>query len=109
MVAAVEKLAQASAASDVESARSFGCVELVAGDGQKIDVEHVDVEWNFSGRLYGVDVKKDIVLRCDLADLFERLDGAQFVVGVHDGDECGLRSNGIANGFWIYQAVLVDG
>ena len=35
VVAAVEKLAQASAAADVESADSFGCVELVAGDGRE--------------------------------------------------------------------------
>ena len=76
---------------------------------EKIDAERVDVERNFSGGLHGVGVKEDVVLRGDLADLFERLDGAEFVVGVHDGDERGLRADGIADGFGIDQAVLIDG
>ncbi len=34
----------------------------------------------------------------DAADFFERLDGAEFVVGVHHGDENGFGADGVADG-----------
>ena len=44
------------------------------------------VEWNFSGGLHGVGVEIDVALQGEFSDLRERLNGAEFVVGVHDGD-----------------------
>src|SRR5215470_12113543 len=109
MMASVEKLAKTRTAANVESADPFGRVKLVAGDGEEVDAQGVDVERNFSSRLHGVGVKENIVLRSDAADFFERLDGAEFVVGVHHGDQCGLRADGIAKGFRIDETVCVNG
>ena len=33
----------------------------------------------------------DVGFARDAADFFERLHGAEFIVGVHDGDEIGVR------------------
>ena len=37
-MAAIQELADACAAPDIESAYSFGCVEFVAGERKQIDV-----------------------------------------------------------------------
>src|SRR5215472_10298188 len=74
MMAAVEKLAQTRAATNVESADTLGCVELVAGDREQIDAEAADVDRYLSCGLHGVRVEVDVVLRGDLADLHKRLD-----------------------------------
>jgi len=86
MMAAIEKLAQASATANIVRANSFWSVELVAGDGEEIDPERADVDGNFSGGLHGVRVEVDVILSGDAADLFERLDCAELVVRVHDSD-----------------------
>ncbi len=41
-------------------------------------------------------MKVDVSCFGDAADFFERLDGAEFVVGVHDGDQNGFRPDGAA-------------
>ena len=108
VMSAVEKLTKTCAATNVKCADAFGRVELVAGDGEKIDAKSVDVERNFSGGLHGVGVEKDIVLRGDLSDLLERLNGAEFIVGVHYGDERSLWANRVADGFRIDEPVFID-
>ena len=96
VMAAVEKLAEASAALDEERADAFGGVELVAGDREKIELKGFHVDRNFSGRLHGVAVEVDVGFGGDAADFRERLDGAEFVVGVHDCDEDGFGAEGVA-------------
>ena len=95
-MAAVEKLAQARAAANVERADALGRVEFVAGEGEQIDLQRVHVERNFPGGLHGVGVEIDVGFGGDAADFFERLDGAELVVGVHDGDENGFGADGVA-------------
>src|SRR5689334_23941737 len=108
-MAAVKKLAKASAATDVESADSLGRVELVAGDGEEVYAEGVDVYRDFSCRLHGVGVEVDVVLCGYFADLVERLDSTEFIVGVHDGDEQSFRTDGLAQFFEVNEAIRIDG
>jgi len=49
------------------------------------------------------------MLARDGADLFDRLDRADLVVGVHDADQDGARGDGAANGLGIDAARRVDG
>jgi hypothetical protein len=63
----------------------------VGGEGEKIHLEHVDVDGDFACGLHGVGVKVNVGLFGDAADFFEGLDGAEFIVGVHDADERGGR------------------
>ena len=65
----------------------------MARNGKEIDAKLFDVERNFSGGLNGIGVEIDVALRGEFSDLRERLNGAEFVVGVHDGDKSGVRTN----------------
>src|SRR5690349_2045670 len=109
VMAAVQKLLESRAAADVQSADAFWRVELVSREREQIDAEFFDVNGKLSGGLNGVGVEIDVVLRGDAADFLERLNGAEFVVGVHDGDEAGLRAKGVAERFGIDEAVSADG
>ena len=108
VMSAIEKLAKAGAAFDEQSADAFGCVELVAGDRKKIELQGFDVDGNFSGGLHGIGVEVDVGFRGDLADLRERLDSAEFVVGVHHGDENGFGAEDAAEFVEIDQALAID-
>ncbi len=54
VVATVEELAQASAAFDVESADTFGCVELVAREREKVELKRLHIDRNLSNGLHSV-------------------------------------------------------
>src|ERR1700730_6599992 len=72
------------ASSNVEGTDAFGAVDLVAGKGGEIDAKVVDMERKGTKRLSGIGVQQDAVFTSDLADLGERLDSADLIVGVHD-------------------------
>ena len=102
-------MAHAGAAFDEERTDTLGGVELVAGEREQIELKRFHVDGNFSGGLHGVGVEIDVGFRGDAANLRERLDGAEFVVGVHDGDEHGFRANGLAQVVEINEAVAIHG
>ena len=89
----VEKLTQTRSATDVKSADSLGRIQLVAREGEQIDLERVDIDGDFSCGLHGVGVEVDVSFLGDAADFLERLDGAKFIVGVHDGGEHRFRAD----------------
>src|SRR5260221_9668032 len=53
-------------------------------------------------------MEENVVLHGDFADLLQRLNRPQFVVGVHDGDQRGLWTDGLADSFGIDEAVRID-
>jgi len=109
VVAAVEKLAEARAALDEERADAFGSVELVAGEREQIELQGFDIEGNFCGGLHGVRMEVYIGFGGDTANFSERLDGAEFVVGVHHGDENGFGAKGAAELVEINKAIPING
>lgn len=96
MMAAKEKLAKVSAALDVNGADTLWGVQLVARERKKIKVERFDVDGNLAGGLHGIGVKTNSAFTGDAADLLERLNCAEFVVGVHHGDQNCLWPHGFA-------------
>ena len=96
MVTAIEELAHASATLDEEGANALGCVEFVAGEGKQVELEGLYVDRYLSDGLHRVGVEVDVGVRSDAANFRKRLNGAEFVVGVHDGDEDGVWAYGIA-------------
>ena len=66
----------------------------MGGEGQQVDVLCPYVDGQMSRRLYCVGVKNDTPLPAHRADLQNRQDGADLVVGVHDGDQCSVLTNG---------------
>src|SRR6266403_2402690 len=91
VMAAIKKLAQTRATANVESADALWTVELVSGEGEQVDSKLVHVNRYFSCRLHGVGVEIDVPLLGDASYLIEGLDGAELVVGVHDGDQHSFR------------------
>ena len=68
VMATVEKLAEARAALDEERANAFGRIELVAGNGKKIELKSFNVDEDFSGGLHSVGVEVDVGFGGDAAD-----------------------------------------
>src|SRR5712664_3263595 len=87
VMSAVEKLAQKGSATNVQSADALGRIQFMSGNREQIHVERVDVDGNFTRGLHSVGVEINVGFLGDAADFLEWLDGAEFVVGVHDGDE----------------------
>jgi hypothetical protein len=104
---AVDNRLKLEASPDIERADAFRGVELVTGDRQHIKAEFAHIGRDFSDRLGCVGVEADSVLPRDCADFRERLDGADFIVGVHDADQQRPRGNGAAHVLWIDQACTV--
>jgi hypothetical protein len=85
--------------ANVEGSRPLRTVDLVAGQREKIDPEFIDPDWDLADALDSIGVQEDPLRSGDRTDLLKRLDGPDFVVGVHDGDEEGLCRDGLLDGF----------
>lgn len=57
--------------------------------------------------LRAVGVEEDTVLSADGADLFERLDDANFVVDAHHGHKASLVGNGTLQNVQVHKTVLL--
>ena len=79
----------------------------MTGKGKQIHLERVDINGDFSGGLHGVGVEINVCFLREAADFFERLDGAELVVGVHDGDENGFGPDGSAQILHIYLSFAI--
>src|SRR5260370_15182746 len=73
---------------------SFWTPDLVPRKSQKIRPEIIDIAWNSSGRLNGIDVQNSACRVHQRGHLRYRLNSAGLVVGQHDRDQ--HRARGIA-------------
>ena len=89
--------ANARATAHIERACAFGTVEFVGGDGEQVDVHGFDIERVFANGLCCICVEIDVFCATDRPDFFNRLAGADFVVGRHNGDEYGVICDGVFN------------
>src|SRR5580765_8595617 len=87
------KLHARVAATNVKGSDTFGSIDLVAGNRKQVDVVLLDVDRNLAHGLHTIDGKDDAVFLGDLADFRHRIDDANLVVGIHDGDKNGFRRN----------------
>ena len=94
-------------AANVQRADALGAVNLVAGDRHQVDAVFLDVHGNFADGLHCVHMKEDALFFGDLADFRDGLNHADFVVGVHDGDQDGLGRDGAAQIVEIDAAVFL--
>ena len=65
--------------------------------------------WDFADRLRCIGVKADSVLPGDRADFRDRLDGADFVVGMHDAHQHRARRDRSANIVGTDPAGVING
>ena len=92
----------------VESAAALGAVNLVRGERNHVQIVFLHVDRNFSGRLHAVGMEQDALFLGNLADFLDGLDHADFVVGVHDGDQNRFRGDGAAQVVKIDAAVFCN-
>ena len=95
------------AAPHVERADALRSVHLVGGHRGQVDLQLVHVERNLADGLHGVGVEENALLLRDRADLGDRLNHADLVVGGHDRDEDRLVGDRVAEIVEIDQAVLL--
>ena len=97
----------AGLAADVERADALRTVDLVAGKAHQVNAETVNVEIHLAGGLRGVAVEEDLVFVADLADRFEVLNDADFIVDGHHGNEDRVRTDSGAQGVHVNETVFL--
>ena len=65
------------------------------------------IDRKLSESLHSIGVEKDSMLFCDGADLFDGLNGSDLVVGEHDGDQDGIRTDSLLQLVEFYNTVLI--
>mmetsp|Transcript_36948 Transcript_36948/g.119180 ORF Transcript_36948/g.119180 Transcript_36948/m.119180 type:complete len:498 (-) Transcript_36948:48-1541(-) len=108
---AVDDRAQADAglAPDVEGADALGAVHLVGGDGHQGDVHLGHVDGDLADALGAVGVEEDAFVLADLANLIDRLQHADLVVHVHDGDQSGVWADRLLQLLQVDEAIGAHG
>ncbi|MNM95059.1 hypothetical protein D3C81_1074840 [compost metagenome] len=82
--------AYARLALHVEGADTLGTVGLVRGEGHQVDLQRFQVDFHLAGGLRRVDVEQDAAGTGHFADGGDVVDGADFVVHVHDRNQDGV-------------------
>ena len=109
LTAALNEVLQPQGAfADIEDARALGTVELMARQGQQIDVLGRYVNVQVARCLDGVGMEQDALFPADCADLRNGLNGADFVVGVHNGDQRRVGPDGVSHFLPPNNAVRMD-
>src|SRR6267154_4339580 len=101
------KLNARVATANIEGTDAFGSVDLVAGDREQVDVVLLDVDWNFANSLHTIDSENNAVFLGNLADFRHRIDDANLIVGIHDGDKNCFRRNGFTHIFRVDAAIAL--
>ena len=83
-------------------------MELVAAEGQHVNVLLFYVDRHIADSLYGVGMEPNAMLFADFTNLRDGLDGADLVIGIHDGDKAGLIGDGGLELFRDDDAVFMD-
>ena len=108
LAAAVDQVVDLHAFPDVEGADTLGAIELVGGEGEEVDVLGLHVDRHVADDLDGIGVEGHLVLPCNRTQFRDRLDRADLVVGVHDGDQDRLVRDRLFEFRRVDEAVLVD-
>ncbi len=75
-----------NASSNEQCTDAFGCVKFMPRNGQQIDTHLVDMRADLADTLCRVGMNKHVVVVADFGDVSNRLDDADFIVGVHHTD-----------------------
>ena len=105
--AALDQVEQGDVLPAVQGAYALGSMELVAGDGQHIDVHLLHIDGHVARRLHRVGVEGDALLPAQGADLRDGLHGTDLVVGEHDGHQAGVLPDGCGHILQPHHAVLM--
>src|SRR5438309_5775329 len=94
--------------ADVQRADALRPVELVRIDRKEVDGDLAHVELERADRLHGVAVERHTLVPADRADLRDRLDRSDLVVGMHHRDKRGALVDRIAYRVRLDEPVAID-
>src|SRR5690606_15232862 len=77
-------------ATHVKGTNTFGAISLVRGEGHQIDLHLLQIDLDLAGGLCRVDMQQHAAGTGQLADGSDVVDGADFVVDVHDRHQNGV-------------------
>ena len=87
MACTSEHWADWGAIADVKCPNSLGRIQLVPGDGEKINTEGIDGNLHFANALRRVAVHEITASMSEVSEGRDGLDGPDFVVRMHDADK----------------------
>ncbi len=85
------------------------CTRGLRRRGQQVDVVFLDVDRNLAHGLNAIYGEEDTMFLGNLADFRDGIDHANFVVGVHDGDQDRCRPDGCFQIVEAHPAVTLNG
>ena len=95
--AALDDVGEGDTLTGVQHAHALGAVELVGGERQHVNILGLHVNVQVARRLHRIGVEQHALLPAHRADLRDGQDGADLVVGVHDGDKAGVLPDGVSH------------
>ncbi len=95
--------------ADIEDPDSLGRVDLVAGDGEKVHGQILDVEGDLPDGLDGVGMHENAPLPGHCADRGDGRQRSGLVVAMHDGDEKGPVRHGFCHLVRVDETLPVHG
>ena len=105
--AALDQVEEGHVLFGVQHAHALGRVELVARDAEHVDIHFLHVDGHVACGLNRVGVEGDALFPAESADLFDGLNGADLVVGKHDGHKSGVLADSGCHILKTDHAVLV--
>ncbi len=93
LAAAIEEVPGRNALADIQRANALGGIELMAGEREHIHAQLFYIYGDRTNGLHGIGVEPDLMGMRHGSQLFDRLNGADFVVGHHDADERGIGAD----------------
>ena len=84
------------AGADIKESDSLRSVYLMGAGAHHVNMIFVHINGHMAVCLHRICVEGDPVLLCDFTDFPDRLDDTDLVIGKHDGNQNGIRTNGIS-------------
>lgn len=109
LAAAMLDLPQLGSFADIEGANSLRPIDLVGGHREESAVEASHVNGDLPYGLNSIYVEGNAGAVGNGADRVKGADGADLIVGEHQGDEAGIGADGAGDVFWGDHAGLLNG
>ena len=93
--AAVDQVGQPDAFAAVQYADSLLGMDFMAGQGKQVDILFDDIDGTFPTACTASGVEQHPVLLADRTDFWNRLNGADFVIGVHNAHQRCVLPDGV--------------
>ena len=109
LLSAINQVLDLHPFANVQKPDAFRPVQLMGACAHKVDAQILHANVFVAIRLHSVGMEQYAMLAGDAGKLGNGLDGADFVVGVHDGGKNGIGTNGLFKRDGIDQAEFIDG